>query len=524
VYRAAISGAATLCHTVRRIVASGYGDEEVGMALTFTTQTGDVLTASADAVVLPVYAGAGVPDGLDSGERFGGHLATALDASGFTGKRGDLAAFPTFGKLGARTLILAALGEQNPSDPVIRSEAVRNAYGAAAKRARSEGARTVAAALPANADADTVSAAVEGISLALYRFTNYKSNPNAGKEIESVALWSSGAIPDGAMAHGEAIAAGVALARDLVNTISNDKTPPQIAEWAQRVARESGLPTEVLDEKALASGGYNAILTVGKGSAAPPRLVEMVYEPRGGAKKTVALVGKTITFDSGGLDLKTQDGMYSMKTDMGGGAAVLGAMYAIAKLKPNVRVIGIMSAAENMPSGTAMRPSDVVKTLSGKTFEIGNTDAEGRMVLADAVTHAARAGADEIIDLATLTGAKMVALGNVAVAVIGNDQGLVDRFMAAAANAGERVWQLPAWDEYKEQLKSDIADLKSTGGRGGGAITAGLFIGEFVEGKPWIHLDIAGSAATDRDSGYATKGGTGVMVRSLVRYVEEAGR
>ncbi len=290
------------------------------------------------------------------------------------------------------------------------------------------------------------------------------------------------------------------------------------------MARESGLPCEVLDERALESGGYNSILAVGKGSAAPPRLIEMVYEPRsGGATKTIALVGKTITFDSGGLDLKTQDGMYAMKTDMGGGAAVLGAMRAIALVKPNVRVIGILTAAENMPSGTAMRPSDVVTALNGKTFEIGNTDAEGRMVLADAVTHAARAGADEIIDLATLTGAKMVALGSVAVAVMGNDEGLISRFLMAAGNAGERVWQLPMWEEYREQLKSDIADLKSTGGRGGGAITAGMFIGEFVEGKPWIHLDIAGSAATDRDSAYTPKGATGVMVRSLVRYVEEAG-
>jgi leucyl aminopeptidase len=182
-----------------------------------------------------------------------------------------------------------------------------------------------------------------------------------------------------------------------------------------------------------------------------------------------------------------------------------------------------MTAAENMPSGTAMRPSDVVTALNGKTYEIGNTDAEGRMVLADAVTHAARLGADEIIDLATLTGAKMVALGNIAVAVMGNDQDLTDRFLAAAGEAGERVWQLPTWDEYKEGLKSDIADLKSTGGRGGGAITAALFIGEFVEGKPWIHLDIAGSAMTDSDGPYTPKGATGVMVRSLVQYVESLG-
>ncbi len=491
------------------------------MTLTITTKSGDALTASVDALILPVAAGVGIPAGLDGSNRFGGQLGPVLTATGFTGKTGQVAAVPTFGKLPARMLVLTGTGDGG--DPALRGESLRRAYGAAIKRAQEQGARTIAALLPDGADADTVSAVVEGMTLAQYRFTRYKSDNEASKAIASIELWSSGSVPEGAVTHGQAIAAGVALARDLVNTISNDKTPPEIAAWAQRVARESGLPCEVLDEKALASGGYNSILSVGKGSAAPPRLIEMVYEPKGGAKKTVALVGKTITFDSGGLDLKTQDGMYAMKTDMGGGAAVLGAMHAIAQVKPNVRVIGIMAAAENMPSGTAMRPSDVVTALNGKTFEIGNTDAEGRMVLADAVTHAARAGADEIIDLATLTGAKVVALGSVAVAVMGNDQGLVDRFLTAAGNAGERVWQLPTWDEYKEALKSDIADLKSTGGRGGGAITAALFIGEFVEGKPWIHLDIAGSAATAENGPYTPKGATGVMVRSLVQYVEEAG-
>ena len=306
------------------------------------------------------------------------------------------------------------------------------------KRARDAGARTVAVILPSGADAETVGAVVEGISLALYRFTNYKSNQDASERaITSVELWSPDPIPAEVIAHGEAVAAGVILARDLVNTISNDKTPPQIAAWAQRIARESGLPCEVLDEKALASGGYNAILAVGKGSAAPPRLVELIYEPKGEVRKTVALVGKTITFDSGGLDLKGSDNMYSMKTDMGGGAAVLGAISAIAKLKPNVRVIGILAAAENMPSGTATRPSDVITALNGKTFEIGNTDAEGRMVLADAVTHAARAGADEIIDIATLTGGVLGSRGTVA---LGNDQALMDRFLAtAAARRGARL-------------------------------------------------------------------------------------
>jgi leucyl aminopeptidase len=488
------------------------------MAVTITTKTGDAKTAQTDALIVPV-GGAGVP-GWVAGA-FEGQLAGALEANGFSGKRGEVVAYPTFGKLGARTLVLTGLGEPT-SEPGRWGEALRRAYGAAVKKARDEGARKVAAVLPDGADAAATGAIVEGLTLALYRFTRYKSGEDATpkKQVESIELWSSGAISTDAVAHGQAVAAGVELARDLVNTISNDKTPPQIAEVAREVATESELGFNMLDKAALEAGGFQSIITVGKGSSADPRLVELTYEPAGGATKTIALVGKTITFDSGGLDLKTQDGMYSMKSDMGGGASVIGAMKAIAMIQPKVRVIGIMTAAENMPSGTAMRPSDVVKALNGKTYEIGNTDAEGRMVLADAVTHAARMGADEIIDLATLTGAKMVALGNIAVAVMGNDQALTDRFMAAAGEVGERIWQLPTWDEYKEGLKSDIADFKSTGGRGGGAITAALFIGEFVEGKPWIHLDIAGSAMTDSDGPYTPKGGTGVMVRSLVQYVE----
>ncbi len=488
------------------------------MAPTFTTKSGDATGASAEALIVPIGAGAALPEAIAGA--FDGGLAGVLTARGFTGKAGEVASFPTFGRLGAASVVLTGTGEQS-AESGRWGEALRRVYGAAIKRARDEGARTVAVAIPAGAGAEEIGAIVEGLSLALYRFDRYKSGAAPTRAIESIELWADGDA-SAAVAHGEAVAAGVSLARDLVNTISDDKTPPQIAEWAQRVASEAGLACRVLDGVALRAGGYNAILTVGKGSAAEPRLIELIYEPTGGATKTVAIVGKTITFDSGGLDLKTADGMYSMKTDMGGGASVLGAMRAVAALKPNVKVIGIMTAAENMPSGTAMRPSDVVKALNGKTFEIGNTDAEGRMVLADAVTHAARAGADEIIDLATLTGAKMVALGSLTVGAMGNDQELMDRFLASAAAAGERVWQLPTWDEYKDDLKSDIADIKSTGSRGGGAITAALFIGEFVEGKPWVHLDIAGSAATATDGPYTPKGATGVMVRSLLRYLEDA--
>ena len=267
---------------------------------TITTNRGDATTANADALVVPTYTGEPVASGLDA--HFDGHLAPLLEAAEFTGKRGAVAAYPTFGALPARWLILTGLGERTSAG----AEMLRRGYGVAVTRARDAGARTVAVAVPAGVDAEGVSAIVEGILLALYHFATYKSPlSDPGKEVASVELRSADAIPAGAVEHGQIVAAAVALARDMVNTISNDKTPPLIAAWAQRVARESGLPCEVLDEKALASGGYNAILAVGKGSAAPPRLIEMVYEPQGGATKTVALVGKTITFDSGGLDVKS---------------------------------------------------------------------------------------------------------------------------------------------------------------------------------------------------------------------------
>jgi leucyl aminopeptidase len=479
---------------------------------TITARVGDALATAVDALIVPVYAGEAVAAELD--ERFDGHLRVTLSAAGFTGRRKELAAFPTFGRLPARWLVLTGLGERARVD----GEALRRAYGAAIKRARDDGARRVAALLPDDADNQIAQAATEGIELALYRFTRYKSSSADAKVVEAVELWSGSGeeLAEGA-ARGQVVAAGVMQARDLVNTISDDKTPAQVAALARRVAAESGLVCTVLDRAALEAGGYNAIVAVGKGSAAEPHLIELRYEPAGGASKTVALVGKTLTFDAGGLDLKTADGMYKMKNDLGGGAAVLGAMQAMAALRPGVRVIGVLAAAENMPSGTAMRPRDVVRALNGKTFEIGNTDAEGRMVLTDALTHAARAGADELISVATLTGGVFGLHGS---AALGNDQGLQERFLAAAGAAGERVWPLPMWDEFREDIESDIADLKTVGASwGGDTIRAAVFIGEFVEDKPWLHLDIAMVADTDQEGPYTPKGATGVLVRSLVRYV-----
>ena len=258
-----------------------------------------------------------------------------------------------------------------------------------------------------------------------------------------------------------------------------------------------------------------------RGSDEPPRLIELVYEPAG-ARGAVALVGKGITFDSGGLSLKTADGMETMKTDMGGGAAVLAAMSVLPSLEPAVKVVGIVPTTENMPSGSAIKPGDVLKIRNGKTVEVLNTDAEGRLVLADGLSLAVEAGVDAVIDLATLTGACMVALGRTIAGLMGNDDALIDRVGAAAERAGEAVWHLPLPTEYRKDIDSDVADIKNTGsGRYGGALTAGLFLQEFVGDTPWVHLDIAGPARADSDDGYVAKGGTGFGVRTLVETVLE---
>nr|MBA2451803.1 hypothetical protein [Chloroflexia bacterium] len=256
------------------------------------------------------------------------------------------------------------------------------------------------------------------------------------------------------------------------------------------------------------------------GSTHPPRMMHLTYTPRGESKGTIAFVGKGITFDTGGMSLKTTDGIVTMKTDMAGGAAVLGAMRALAGLDLPYTVHGIIAAAENMPSDTAFRPGDVLTALNGKTIEIISTDAEGRLVLADALVYAARQGAEEMIDLATLTGAKVVAIGAESVAVFSNDDDMAKAVVAAGTEAGELFWQMPLWDALKKQISSPIADMKNSGGRGGGSITAALLLSEFAEGKKWTHLDIAGAATSDTASGYRVKGPTGVGVRALINYLE----
>ncbi|MBV9285312.1 MAG: leucyl aminopeptidase, partial [Acidimicrobiia bacterium] len=358
-------------------------------------------------------------------------------------------------------------------------------------------------------------AVAEGAVLAAYRFTKYKNEAKPSK-LESLVVVGRGAKVQTGADRGARIAAAVSLARDLVNEPAGAMTPTRLAEVAIEVGEREGLAVTVLDEVAIANEGLGGLQGVAQGSAQPPRLIELVYEPPG-ARSTIALVGKGITFDSGGLSIKTADGMETMKTDMSGAAAVLATMSVLPALAPKVKVIGILPTTENMPSGTAIKPGDVLKIRNGKTVEVLNTDAEGRLVLADGLSLAVEAGVDAIVDLATLTGACMVALGRKIAGLMGNNDAWSEQVADAAERAGEKVWPLPLPDDYRKLIDSEVADIRNTGGdRYGGALTAGLFLKEFVGDVPWAHLDIAGPARSEEDNAYTPKGASGFGVRTLI--------
>jgi len=447
-----------------------------------------------------------------------GALRDALSDMSFKGNIGTTQVISTLGRLPAKRIVATGL----PGD-ASKPDEIRRAYGAAASAARSAGAKSAACPPPGGSlsEATSYRAAVEGILLSQYDFQDYKSEPEESKGITSwTFLASENDATRQGLSEGHALATGIYLARDLVAEPGQTIYPESFAAIARQMAKDNELEYQEFDENQLFEMGATAIYDVGKGSVHPPRMLHLTYRPSGESKGTIAFVGKGITFDTGGLNLKPTGGIETMKTDMAGGAAVLGAMRALAGLDVPYTVMGIIAAAENMPSGTAFRPGDVVRAMNGKTMEILSTDAEGRLVLADALVYAARNGADEMIDLATLTGAKVVAIGNESVAVFSNDDDFAQRVVVAGTEAGDLFWHMPLWDSMKKQIKSDIADMKNTGGRAGGAITAALLIAEFAEGKPWVHLDIAGAAWADSARDYTPKGPVGIGVRALINYLE----
>jgi leucyl aminopeptidase len=327
-----------------------------------------------------------------------------------------------------------------------------------------------------------------------------------------------------AVARGVAIADAVSMARDLVSEPASVLNPEEMANRARAVAAEHGLEITVMGPEELTEMGAGAITAVGKGSASGPRLIHLIYRPEGGSAsdRQVGLVGKCITFDTGGYSIKTSEGMLQMKTDMAGGAAVLGTMTALKALGVRETVHGVICAAENMISGEAFRPGDILTALNGVTIEVLSTDAEGRLVLADGLVYTARQGATELIDLATLTGAAVVALGESTTALFASDDDLADRILDASEVAGEHTWRMPLTPALNEKIRGDVGDIKNTGGRGGGAITAALFLERFREGLPWAHLDIAGPARVERSTAYTPKGASGTGVRTLLAYLDRS--
>jgi leucyl aminopeptidase len=481
--------------------------------------------APADALVVGLHVGeARLPERLARLDRAAqGQLKRVLDAEKFSGKAGHV----THAHADGRRIVVAGLGPRADTT----AEIVRRAAAAGVRRARDLGAKTVAAELLGErlTARQRAQAVVEGAILGTYYFDRYKRE-KADKTVAELRLVEPDArrareARDG-MRRGESFALATSFARDLINAPANDLHPTDLARAATELGKESRLDVKVFERADCQKMGMGAFLGVAAGSEQPPKFIHVTYSPgraaAGRRRKKVVLIGKGITFDSGGLDLKPPDGMLRMKYDMAGAAAVLGIMRALPVLKPAAEVHGLIAATENMPSGAALRPGDVLRAMNGTTIEIGNTDAEGRLTLADGLCYAnTKIEADEIIDMATLTGACVIALGQLCSGLMTNNQPLANRFMKAAEAAGERLWQLPLIDEYRDNLKSEVADLNNVGPRGGGAITAGLFLKEFAGKTPWVHLDIAGPAFTEKDLPLAPKGATGFAVRTVLTYLGE---
>ncbi|MEZ2657303.1 leucyl aminopeptidase [Aneurinibacillus aneurinilyticus] len=479
---------------------------------------------TAQCVLVGVFEGEqDLPASLkDVDEKMDGALTGLFTNGEISGKKKNTQFVHTFGKTMVRRIMMVGLGKQEE----LSFEDMRDISARATKEALRAEATQLAFALDREANAlgafDAAHAFVEGAMLANYRFPGYHKETEEKPELEELTILCAGdtanEVTEGIRV-AEALARGTNLARDLVNMPSNYLTPTVLSEKAKEIAERYNMKVEILDKADMEVYGMGGLLGVSQGSIEPPKLIAIKYQGTDKWENVIGFVGKGITFDSGGISLKPGAGMDEMKGDMGGAAAVLGALEAIGTLKPAVNIAAVIPTTENMPSGSALKPGDVITTMSGKTVEILNTDAEGRLILADGMSYARKIGASYLIDLATLTGAAMVALGTCTTAALTNNEALMEEVMEAAVEAGELVWRLPGYKPYMDQIKSQIADLKNTGGRNAGAITAGLFVGEFAEGTPWVHLDIAGTAWADKAGDLSPTGGTGAMVRTLAKLV-----
>jgi len=493
---------------------------------------GAIQDEQTELIVVNLFEGVAEPGGATGAvdKALGGQIRELIAAGDVKGKLNDISVLYPRGAISAKRVLIVGLGKQEQ----FNLDKVRQAAAAAARKARSLGVTrysTIVHGAGAGGlnPSQAAQALAEGTYLSQYRFTQHmteKDSKETGVELEKVTLVVSNEdliapVREGAWA-GEQIAAAVKWARDLVNQPANYATPSVLADEARRMAKSHGLKFQALGPADMRSLGMGALLGVAQGSDQEPRFIILEHNPRGEDTPPIVLIGKGLTFDSGGISIKPSDGMEKMKDDMGGGAAVFGAMQVIAALKVPRRVIGLVPATENLPSGSAYKPGDVLKALTGKTIEVISTDAEGRLILSDALGYAQRYQPLAAIDLATLTGACVVALGIQAAGLFCNDDSLAARIEAASKVTDEKVWRMPLWEEYTKLIKSDVADMKNTGGRWGGAITAALFLSKFAEKMPWAHLDIAGPALIDEEEvPYQPRGATGYGVRLLVQMVRD---
>jgi leucyl aminopeptidase len=474
------------------------------------------------ALVVPVFSD-GTLEGAakEADAATGGALADAIESGEIKGKLGEVVLVHAK-EQPFRRVLAVGLGESAKFEPSTLAR-----YAAVAVRFLGrKNVTAFAVALPPQARGREPAAGsfvAEGVFSGSFDTTVYQAEPEKTMAVEAVTLLTGGCDAAGlerGVARGTILGEAVNLARRLAITPANDMTPAILARAAADVAKEASLEIDVLDEERARSEGMGSFLSVAQGSAQPPKFIVLRYAGDPSSKELLALVGKGITFDSGGISIKPAERMEEMKYDMSGGAGVIAAMSAIGRLKPKINVVGIVPATENMPGGKATKPGDIVKAMNGKTIEVINTDAEGRLILADALCYANKLGATKIVDVATLTGAVVIALGHAAAAVVSNDDAFVNDFLAVAKPSGERYWQMPYYDDYLGQMKSDIADLKNTGGRAAGTLTAAAFLREFVDKTPWIHVDIAGTAYLDGESGWQAKGPTGIPVRTFVALAE----
>jgi len=485
---------------------------------------GDIAQIEADAIVVNLLEGVEQPGGATAAvdKALDGAISSLISRGEIKGKFGEVNIVHNFGKprqVRAGIVAIAGLGKRQD----FNVDKIRGVAGEFCRALRKLNCHKIATILHSAGIGGieleaSVEAIAEGALLGLYNFTKYKKPEYEDIEEMLIVVREKEKVPilEQAVGKGKLLAEATNLARDMVNEPANYMTPSQMAEAAKEIASKYDLEFKVFDREDMEAMGMGALLGVAKGSNQPPKLITLSYKGDERSEKAIGFLGKGITFDSGGISIKPSEGMGEMKEDMAGAAAVMTALGAIAQLKPKVNITAIIPATENLPSGTALKPGDVLKALNGKTIEVISTDAEGRLILADALSYAQRLGLSPLIDLATLTGSCRVALGTLYSGLFGNNQDLVNKVLRAAERTGERMWQMPMPEEYKEQNKSEIANVKNTGNRYGGAITAAFFLNEFVDDTPWVHLDIAGTASSNKESGYIVKGATGVGVRTLV--------